>query len=60
MSEFKYLGCVLDESGSDEVEYRRKLASGKMVTGANRSIINAGICTMSVVVLHKTLLVLLT
>ena len=27
VSEFKYLGCVLDKSGTDEAEYRRMLAS---------------------------------
>ena len=28
VSEFKYLGCVLDESGTDEAECRRKVAIG--------------------------------
>ena len=26
---FKYLGCVLDESGTDEAECRRKVESGR-------------------------------
>ena len=29
VSEFKYLGCVLDESGADEAECRRKVAKWK-------------------------------
>ena len=37
ISEFKYLGCVLDESGTDEAECSRKVASGKKVAGAIRS-----------------------
>ena len=31
VSEFKYLRGVLDESGTDEAEYSRKVASGKRV-----------------------------
>ena len=41
MSEFKRLGCVLDESGTDGVEYRRKVASRRSVVGAMRSLVNA-------------------
>ena len=40
-SEFKYLGCVLDESGTDEVECSRKVVSGRRVAGAIRSLVNA-------------------
>ena len=36
VSEVKYLGCVLDESGKDGAKHSRK------VTGAIRSLINAG------------------
>ena len=36
VSEFKYLGCVLDKSGTDEAESSRKVASGR-VAGAIRS-----------------------
>ena len=32
--EFKYLGCVLDESGTDEAECSRKVASRGKVAGA--------------------------
>ena len=31
VSEFKYLGCVLDESGTDGLECSRKIASGRGV-----------------------------
>ena len=35
------MGCVLNESGTDEEERSRKLASGRMVAGAIRSLVNA-------------------
>ena len=41
VSEFKYLGCVLDESGRDGVECSRKVSSGRRVVGAIRSLVNA-------------------
>ena len=41
VSEFKYLGRVLDESGTGETEDSRKVASGRMVAGAVRSLVNA-------------------
>ena len=41
VSEFKYLGCVLDESGTDEAEWSRKVASVRRVAGAIRSLVNA-------------------
>ena len=31
VSEFKYLGCVLDELGRDEAECLRKVGSGRRV-----------------------------
>ena len=37
---FKYLVCVLDESGIDEAECSRRVASGRRVTGAVRSLVN--------------------
>ena len=40
VSEFKYLGCVLDELSTDKEECRRKVASGRKVTGAIRSLAN--------------------
>ena len=41
VSEFKYSGCVLDESGTDEAKCRRKMESGRRVPGAIRSLVNA-------------------
>ena len=41
VSEFKYLGCVLDESGIYEGECNRKVASGRRIAGAIRSLVNA-------------------
>ena len=41
VSEFKYLGCVLDESGTDGAECSKKVASGRRVAGAIRSLGNA-------------------
>ena len=38
---FKYLGSVVDESGTDEAECSRKLASRRRVAGAVRSLVNA-------------------
>ena len=38
-SEFKYLGRVLDESGTDGAEYNRKVASGRRDAGAIRSLV---------------------
>ena len=41
VSEFKYLGCVLDESSTDEAECSRKVASERRVGGAIKSLVNA-------------------
>ena len=41
VSEFKYSGCVLDESGTDEAECSRKVGSGRRVAGAIRTLVNA-------------------
>ena len=40
VSEFKYLGCVLDESGTDGEDYSNKVVSGRRVAGAIRSLVN--------------------
>ena len=40
VSEFKYLGCVFDESGTDKAECSRKMASDRRVAGAIRSMVN--------------------
>ena len=37
--EFKYLGCILDDSGT---ECSKKVVSGRRVTGTIRSLVNAG------------------
>ena len=37
VSEFKYFGCTLDESGRDEAECRRKVASERKVAGDIKS-----------------------
>ena len=39
--EFKYLVCVLDESGTVEAECSRKVVSGRRVGGAIRCLVNA-------------------
>ena len=58
VSEFKYLGCVLDESGTDEAECSRKVASGRRVAGAIRSLVNARSLKLECArVLHESLLV---
>ena len=41
ISVFKYLGCVVDESGIDEAEYRRKVASRMRVAGDIRRLANS-------------------
>ena len=33
VSKFKYLGCVLEESGIDEAECSRKVESGRRIVG---------------------------
>ena len=56
--EFKYLGCALDESGTDEAECSRKVVSGRRVTDAIRSLVNAMSLQLEcVMVLHESLLV---
>ena len=57
MSEFKYLGCVLDDSGAYEAECSREVASGRRVAGAIRSLVNArGLQLESAMVLYESLL----
>ena len=41
VSEFKYLGCVLGEAGTDGAECSRKVASRRRVAGAIRSLVKA-------------------
>ena len=57
VSEFKYLGCVLDKSGTDGAECSRKVTSGRRVVGAIRSLVNARDLQLEHArVLHETLL----
>ena len=52
------MGCVLDESGADEAECSRKVASGRRVAGAFSSLINArSLHLKRAKVLHESLLV---
>ena len=58
VSQFKYFGCVLDESGSDGAECSRKVASG----GGGLQVpsgpwLMLEICSLIALVLHETLLV---
>ena len=56
--EFKYLGYVLDESGSDEAECSRKAVGGRRVTRAIRYLVNARSLQFECArVLHEPLLV---
>ena len=58
VSEFKYLGCVLDESGTDGAECSRKMASGRRIADAIRSLVNARNLQLECTrVLHERLLV---
>ena len=41
VSQFRYSGFVLYESGTDGAECSRKVVSGRMVAGAIRSLINS-------------------
>ena len=41
VTEFKYLGYVLDESGTDEADCSRKVVSERRVVSAIRSLVNA-------------------
>ena len=58
VSEFKYLGCILDESGTDEAECSKKVASGRKVASAISSLVNARSLQLECArVLHGSLLV---
>ena len=58
VSEFKYLRCVLDESGKDEAECSRNLESGRRVAGVIRSLVYARDLQLECTrILQETLLV---
>ena len=59
ISEFKYFGCVFDESDTDGTECSRKVASGRTIAGAIRSLVNVKDLHLECPsVLHETFLVL--
>ena len=41
LSELIYLGCVLNEAGTEGTEFSKSVASGMRVAGAVRSLANA-------------------
>ena len=58
VSEFKYLGCVLDKSHTYGAEYSRKVVSVRRVVGAIRSLFSdRDLQLENARVLHETLLV---
>ena len=58
MSQFKYLGCFLEESGTDKVEWCREMTSGRRVAGAIRPLVTAMSLQLECArVLHDSLLV---
>ena len=58
VSKFKYLGCVLDESGTDEEECSREVASGRRVACASRSLVDVRSLQLECGrVLHESLMV---
>ena len=52
VSEFKYLGCVLGELGTDEAECSRKVASGRRVAGVITSLVNASLSLLGSCMSH--------
>ena len=48
VSEFKYLGCILNESGTDEAECLRKVASGRRVAGVLGFWLMLWVCSLKV------------
>ena len=56
--EFKYFGCVLDESGTDRAECSWKVASGRRVAGGIRSLVSVRELQLQCArILHEPLLV---
>ena len=57
VSEFKYLRCVLDESGTVEAECSRKVANERKVAGAITLMVNARSLQLECAgVLHESLM----
>ena len=58
VSEYKYFGCVPDESGAYDAYCRKEVASGGKVSGAIRLIVNAkGLQLGCARILHEAMLV---
>ena len=58
MPELKYLGCLLDESGTYEAECHGKVVNERRIAGAIRSQVNVRNLQLKYAkVLHETLLV---
>src|SRR5678815_40660 len=57
VSEFKYLGYVLDEKGTYDAECSREVVNGRMVAGAIKSLVNVkGLSLECARVLHDGML----
>src|SRR5678815_5285247 len=57
VSEFKYLGYVLDEKGTDDAECCRKVVNGRKVAGEIKSLVNVkGLSLECARVLHEGML----
>ena len=57
VSEFKYLECIFNESGTDGAECSRKVAGGRRIAGEIMSLVNAKNLQLECArVLHETLL----
>src|SRR5678815_2204866 len=55
--EFKYLGYVLDEKGTEDAECSRKVVNGRKVAGAIKSLVNVkGLSLVCARVLHLSLI----
>ena len=58
VSEFKYLGYVLDEKGTDDEECGRKVSSSRKMAGAIEALANAKSLSLEcITVLHESLLI---
>jgi hypothetical protein len=57
VSEFKYLGYMLNKKGTDDAECCRKVSNGRKVAGAIKSLVNAKSLSLECTrVLHESLL----
>ena len=58
VSEFKYLGCILDKSGTDGAECSRRVASASSAASVIKSLVNVSDLQLECArVLHETLIV---